>query len=128
MKVFEEFFNHRVCALIRKEFAQIRRDRRLAVSLILPPTLQLLLLGFALSATVTDLKLGEVDDSRSPDSRELIATLGESKSFRLVNYYASVAQLGNAISRGEIEAGVVIPYDYARDLERGRTTTVQFLL
>ena len=100
----------------------------MAISLILPPTLQLLLLGFALSATVTDLRLGAVDDSRSPESRELVATLGESKSFRLVSYYASVAQLGDAISRGDIEAGVVIPYDYARDLERGRTSRVQFLL
>jgi ABC-2 type transport system permease protein len=120
--------NHRVRALIRKEFAQIRRDRRLAMSLIVPPTVQLLLLGFALSATVTDLKLGAVDESHSPQSRELIATLGESKSFRLVNYYASVSLLGDAISRGQIEAGVVIPYHYARDLERGRSTTVQFLL
>jgi ABC-2 type transport system permease protein len=124
----DRFFNHRVCALIRKEFAQIRRDRRLAVSLILPPTLQLLLLGFALSATVTGLKLGAVDDSRSSESRELIAELGESESFRLVSYYASESLLGDAISRGQVEAGVVIPYDYARDLERGRPTTVQFLL
>jgi ABC-2 type transport system permease protein len=122
------FFNHRVGALMRKEFAQIRRDRRLAVSLILPPTLQLLLLGFALSATVTDLKLGAVDDSRSPESRELIAALGESKSFKLISYYASESLLGDALSRGQIEAGVVIPYDYARDLERGRPTTVQILL
>jgi ABC-2 type transport system permease protein len=58
----------------------------------------------------------------------MIATLGESKSFRLVSYYSSVSQLGDAISRGEVEAGIVIPYDYARDLERGRATTVQFLL
>ena len=79
-------FNYRVRALIRKEAAQIRRDRRLAFSLILPPTLQLLLLGFALSATVTNVKLGAVDDSRTPESRELIATLGESKSFRLVSF------------------------------------------
>ena len=128
MKIIERVFNYRVRALIRKEFAQIRRDRRLAISLILPPTIQLLLLGFALSATVTDLKLGAVDDSHSPQSRELIATLGESKSFRLVSYYASVDQLGTAISRGDIEAGVVIPYHFARDLERGRTATVQFLL
>ena len=128
MKIIDKLFNHRVRALIGKEFAQIRRDRRLAVSLILPPTLQLLLLGFALSATVTNLKLGAVDDSRSPQSRELIAGLGESRSFKLVSYYASVEQLGTAISRGEIEAGVVIPYDFSRDMERGRATTVQFLL
>jgi len=120
--------NYRVRALIRKEFGQIRRDRRLALSLIVPPTVQLLLLGFALSATVTNVKLGVVDDSRTPESRELIATLAESKSFRLVSYYASVDQLGEALSRSKIEAGVVIPYDYTRDLQRGRTATVQFLL
>jgi ABC-2 type transport system permease protein len=43
-------------ALIRKEFRQILRDRRLAISLILPPTLQLLLFGFALNATVSNLR------------------------------------------------------------------------
>ncbi len=120
--------NHRVGALLRKEFGQIRRDRRLALVLILPPTLQLLLLGFALSADVTNIKLGAVDDCRTEKSRELIATLSESRSFRLIRYYLSVDQLGDAISRGQVDAGVVIPYDYDKDLQRGRTTTVQFLL
>lgn len=126
--VIGRIVNHRIRALIRKEFAQIRRDRRLAISLVIPPTLQLLLLGFALSATVTNLNLGVVDDSRTPESRELIAILSESKSFRLANYYASVEQLGQGISQGKADAGVVIPYDYARELQRGRSTTVQFLL
>ena len=58
-------FNHRVRALVRKEFGQIRRDRRLAISLILPPVLQLTLFGFALSATVTGMRLGVVDDCRT---------------------------------------------------------------
>jgi ABC-2 type transport system permease protein len=121
-------FNHRLRALIRKEFGEMRRDRRLALSLILPPTLQLLLLGFALSADVTNIKLGAVDDSRTPESRELIATLSESRTFRLVSYYASADKLGEAIGMGKVDAGVVIPYDYARDLQRGHRTTVQFLL
>ena len=121
-------FNYRVRALIRKELGQIRRDRRLAFSLILPPTLQLLLLGFALSANVENIKLGAVDDSRTPQSRELLARLSESKSFRLVTYYDSANQLGGAISRNQVDAGVVIPYDWARDLQRGRPVTVQFLL
>ena len=37
-------------------------------------------------------------------------------------------QLGDAISRGDLDAGVVIPRDFARDLERGRPVTVQLLL
>jgi len=127
-KLLNYLFNHRLRALIQKEFNQIRRDRRLAISLILPPVVQLTLFGFALSAAVTNVRLGVVDDSRSPESRELIATLTESKSFRLAGYYFSVNQLGDAVSRGNVDAGIVVPYDYARDLARERPTTVQFLL
>jgi len=126
--MLDRLINNRVRALMRKEFAQIRRDRRLAISLVLPPTLQLLLLGSALSTSVANLKLGTVDDSRTPESRELVAVLSQSESFRLVSYYSSVNQLGDAISRGKVDAGVVIPYDFARNLQRGRPTTVQFLL
>src|SRR6202023_3938014 len=127
-KLLKYLFNHRVHALIKKEFNQIRRDRRLAISLILPPVVQLTLFGFALSAAVSNVRLGVVDDSRSPESRELIATLTESKSFRLAGYYASVDQLGDALSRDKLDAGIVIPYDYVRSLQRGQTITVQFLL
>ncbi len=125
---FQVFSSRRLGALLRKEFAQIRRDRRLAMSLILPPILQLLLFSVVLNATVSDLKLGVIDESRTVQSRDLASTLTESRSFRLAGYYNSVAQLGDAISRGDIDAGVVIPRDFARDLERGRPVTVQFLL
>src|SRR6266566_5106872 len=97
-KRLQQLFNYRVRALVRKEFNQIRRDRRLAMSLIIPPTLQLLLFGFALSADVTNLRLGIVDDSKTPESRELMAVLSESKSFRLAGYYFSSDQLGQAIN------------------------------
>lgn len=125
---FRRLFNSRIRSLVRKEFNQIRRDRRLASSLILPPTLQLILFGFALSANVTNLRLGVADESKTPQSRELIAVLTESRSFRMAGYYSSVNELTDGISRGGLDAGVVIPYDYARILERGHTTTVQILL
>ena len=127
-KLIRKLFNHRIRALIRKEFNQIRRDRRLRFSLIIPPTLQLLLLGFALSATVSNLRLGVVDESHTPESRELIATLTESKSFRLAGSYFSVDLLGEQIRRNNLDAGVVVAYDYARNLQRGHPATVQFLL
>src|ERR1700733_2254120 len=125
---FANIINHRLLALIRKEFNQIKRDRRLAVSLILPPILQLTLFGFALSAAVSNVRLGVVDDSHTPESRELIATMTESKAFQLSGYYFSVNQLGDAISQSKVDAGAVIPYDYARNLARERPTILQFLL
>src|SRR5579883_2888937 len=121
-------FFRRFRALLRKEFNQIRRDRRLALSLVLPPTLQLLLFGFALNTTVANLKLGVVDDSHTPQSRELTAVMTQSGAFALAGTYLSADELGTAISRGALDAGLVIPYDYARTLERGRPTTVQVLL
>src|SRR5215468_1736125 len=96
-KILQALFSFRMRALVLKEFNQIRRDRRLAISLILPPVLQLTLFGFALSATVSNVRLGVVDESKTPESRELVAVLTESKSFRMGGYYFSVDELGDAI-------------------------------
>jgi ABC-2 type transport system permease protein len=127
-KLFDRLINYRLRALIKKEFAQTRHDRKLMFSLTVLPVVQLTLVGFALSAAVMNVRLAIVDDSRTPESRELIATLTESKSFRLAGYYSSVDQLGDAVSQGKTDAGMVVPYDYARDLIRDRQTTIQFLL
>ena len=118
----------RLIALIRKELGQIRRDKRVLASLIVPPTVQLLLFGFALNPTVDHLKMGVVDLDHSPQSRDLIANMTESGAFRLANTYFSTDQLGTAMGRGDLDAGMVIPYRFARDMERGRQPDVQILL
>ncbi|MBV9302645.1 MAG: ABC transporter permease [Acidobacteriaceae bacterium] len=127
-KLLQRIFNYRVAALIGKELSQVRRDRRVALSLVIPPVLQLLLFGFVLNSKVQNLSLGVMDESRTPESRELIAALSESRSFRLYSYYFSDETLTEAITHGKVQAGVVIPYDYARNLQRGRQAAVQFLL
>lgn len=121
-------FNHRLLALMKKEFTQIRRDSRLMATMTIQPAVQLLLLGFALSATVTNLRLGVVDDDQSIESRALVNALGESKSFRLTAAYGSVNDLAKALSKGDLSAGIVVPYDYSRNLKRGADSTVQVLL
>jgi len=128
MRKLRSLISSRMLALVRKEFQQILRDRRLAMSLIVPPTLQLLLFGFALNPTVANLHLGVVDDSKTPESRELISQMTESKSFAPSGTYLSLNDLSKDIANGTLDAGLVIPYDYARDLRRGRPVTVQVLL
>ncbi len=128
MNILSKLMNPRLGALIRKEFAQIRRDRRLAISLVIPPVMQLVLFGYALNATVSHLQLGVVDDSHSAQSRDLIATMTQSGSFELARTYGSVQELGEALSRGELDAGLAVPMDFEKDLLRGRPTSVQVLL
>lgn len=115
-------------ALVLKELHQIRRDRRVVFALVLPPILQLMLFGTVMSPEVTGIKLGVVDESRSPQSRGLIAALSESGSFRLAASFLSVEELSEQIRQGEIDAGVVLPGDLARNLGLGNIATVQVLL
>jgi ABC-2 type transport system permease protein len=115
-------------ALVWKELHQIKRDKRIMMSLILPPLLQLMLFGTVMNPDVANVQIGIVDDSQSPESRDLVAALSQSGSFTLRALYRSANALGNDLSQGSIDAGVVIPSDFARDLQRGRPTTIQVLL
>src|SRR5438270_7818416 len=103
-QILRSLYGARLHALIVKELNQIRRDKRLAMSMIVPPTLQVLLFGFALNSTVEYMKMGVLDWSRTPESRELIAGMTESRAFRLTRTYLSPADLTGALSRGEIKA------------------------
>jgi drug efflux transport system permease protein len=118
----------RLGALVLKELRQIRRDRRLAMSLVVPPTLQILLFGFALDPDVHDLRLGLVDESRTRESRELVSALTENGTFRLAGFYQTTAALERELSSGGLDVGVVVPYDFARLRARQRPATVQVLL
>jgi ABC-2 type transport system permease protein len=128
MTWFDRLVSHRLRALVVKELNQIRRDRRIMLSLILPPILQLMLFGSVMNPSVANINLGVVDNSQSPASRDLVAALSQSGSFTLVGTYQSLDALGRDISHNTVDAGVVIPTDFARDLDRGRPTTVQVLL
>ncbi len=125
---FARVFSYRLRALVQKELNQIKRDRQIMASLILPPILQLLLFGSVMNPSVANINLGIVDNSASPASRDLIAALTKSGSFTLKGSYQSPDALGREISVGTIDAGIVIPPDFARDLDRGRSTTIQVLL
>ncbi len=120
--------NWRLWPLFLKELRQIKRDKKLVVSLILPPTLQLIIFGFALNPEVTNLRLGVVDESRSVQSREVVSAFVESRSFQVASYYPSSAELGKALSAGKLDAGLVIPSDFAKQREQRETAKVQFLL
>ncbi len=127
-RLLRALFGGRFWTLALKELRQIRRDRRLMISLVVPPTLQVLLFGFALDSDVKNLRLGVVDLSRTRESRELVSVLTENPTFQLTGSYATTDVLGDELSTGRLDIGVVVPYDFARLRSRGRPATVQVLL
>jgi len=128
MQSLKRILNLRLWSLFVKEFHQIRRNRRLVILLIIPPTLNIVLFGLALNPTFENLRLGVVDDSRTPESRELISAFQEALVFKIQGYYASADQLGAAISRGDLDAGIVIRNDFAERRARRETAEVQLIV
>src|SRR6266540_6741441 len=108
MAPLHRLFDLRLWSLFVKEFHQIRRNRRLVILLIIPPTLNIILFGLALNPTFENLRLGVADYSRTPESRELVSAFTEGLVFKTNAYYASAEELGQAISRSELDAGLVV--------------------
>ena len=126
--MFQRFINWRFWPLFIKELNELRRNQRLVAMMLLPPTLNLVLLGFAMNPDVTDLRLGIVDESRTAESREVISAFRESRSFVAAGYYNSAEDLGQALSAGNLSAGIVIPSDFAKKRTRGESAEIQFLV
>ena len=126
--LLNSLLNLRLWSLFVKEFHQIRRNRRLVILLIIPPTLNIVLFGLALNPKVENLRLGVVDYSRTAESRELVSAFEEGLVFQTKGYYASSAELGQAISRGDLDSGLVVPNDFAEKRARHETVEVQLLV
>jgi ABC-2 type transport system permease protein len=114
--------------MVRKEFIQMRRDRLTLGIMVGLPVAQLLLFGFAIHSDVRNLPTVVLDQSRTPESRDLIAALRNTGNFRIVTYVDGRPALDQAIARGDAQAGIVVPYDYPRRLARGALATVQVIV
>lgn len=126
--LIKRIINSRFWTLAIKETTQILRTRETLVLLIVPPTLQLLIYGFALNPDVHYLKLGIVDYANTYESRELISALTENHVFVAERYMLNDTELGEQVREGKLTAGLVIPPEYNRDLSGDKTAEVQVLI
>jgi ABC-2 type transport system permease protein len=114
--------------IIKKEFIQIRRDRRMAPLILIAPILQLLLLGYAATTYVKNIHTAVLDQDGTADSRYFTERIRRADGFRLVEPPDRPRDLVRLLDRGEIRAGLVVQRGYAKNLGRGRNAPVQLLL
>lgn len=117
----------RTRAVARKEFLHILRDPLSLIMALALPILMILLFGYALTLDVDRIPTIVYDSDQSPASRELIARFGGSRYFEILGAANDYQTIERKIDRDECMLGIVIPQDYARDLEAGRAPQVQML-
>src|SRR5215472_14502873 len=121
-------FMRRFLALATKEVQQLRRNRGLLVQLMLPPTIVLVIFGYALNPKVRGLRLGVVDESLTTQSRDFINSLTENVNFSVTRQFICPQDAEDALNSLELDLFMVIPNDFARSLGRGETARVQVVI
>jgi ABC-2 type transport system permease protein len=89
---------------------------------------QLIVFGFAVNLDVDHARIAWMDMDRTPASRSLRDRFTGSGRFDIVAAPESEEDVQRTLDRGEAQAVVRIPLNFARDTTRGRATEVQILI
>ncbi len=118
----------RLWAMARKEALHIRRDPRSLGLALGIPLLMLLAFGYALTLDVDRVPFVVWDQSGTAQSREFVSRFSGTPYFTLHGTVADSAALERAIDTRAAMLALVIPPDFARDLDAGRTAPVQAIV
>jgi ABC-2 type transport system permease protein len=117
----------RLGAVARKEFIHVVRDpRALGIAIVLP-MIMLMIFGYALTLDLDRVPLAVWDQSRTPQSRELVSRFQGSRYFSVVSRPASYQDVEESIDHGRAMMALVIPADFGRRVASERTAQVQML-
>ncbi|MFH1651187.1 MAG: ABC transporter permease [Chloroflexota bacterium] len=116
----------RIGSIIVKEFIQLSRDRRSMALVLLIPIIQMSIFGYALSTDIKNIATVVWDASNTRESRELIEAYDQTEFFAISYYATDYADVTRRIDSGDAKVALVIPPDYAEQLQRHENVTVQF--
>jgi ABC-2 type transport system permease protein len=112
----------------RKEFTHILRDPTTLFFALLIPILQLFLFGYAVDTNVRQVPTVIFDESHTQQSRSLIQAFSASDIFKISSFVQSELDMYATMRSGRARVAIRIPFDYARNLQRGTTASVLVLV
>lgn len=117
-----------IIPIIRKEFRQIRRDKRTLGVLLFVPVLMLLMFGYALNFDVKNTSLALYDEDRSSQSREFALQFWNSEFFDLKYVLHDARDADRLLDGEQVRVVLIIPATFSERLARGQEATVQVLI
>ena len=119
----------RILVILRKEFIQVLREPRMRGLLFIPPLLQLIIFGYAVTLDVDNAKIAWMDNDNTPASRALLARFQGSGRFQVVATPRNEQEVQYILDHGDAHAVVRVLPGFARDLsQQKRSAEVQVLL
>ncbi len=115
-------------ALLMKECRQIRRNWRMIVQLTIPPTLVLIVIGYALNPDVKHLPTAIVDLDGGSVAREIAQRIDGTQAFDVTRNFVSIKDAQAALERRDVDIAVVLPPNLTSDVNSAQPAKLQVLV
>lgn len=119
---------NRIIALLKKEFGQLFKDKRLLPIIFIAPVLQLTFLGFAASLDVKNISMVVCDLDKTAESRAFIQKFTNSGYFTIEYATEDYGSIQKFIDDNKVTMALVIPPRFGDKVLRGETASIQVLL
>jgi len=117
-----------VLAIAKKEFRQLKRDKRLMFVIFFFPVMLLVMFGYAVNFDVKHVKIAIYDQEKSSLSRDYINSLLHSEYFDLVDMISSEKERNKYLDEKLVQCVIVIPIDLSEKLHSNREVKIQYLI
>ena len=117
-----------ILPIVRKEFRQIKRDKRILSVLLFVPALMLLMFGYALNFDVKHTSMAVYDEDRTSVSRKFIEQFFISEYFNKVQTLNSKAEINGLLDGEHARVVLVVPSTFTKDIQRGGAASIQVIV
>jgi len=118
----------RISQIIRKEFNQVLRNRRMRTALFIPPMVQLIIFGYAVNLDVDHVSTAWMDQDHTPQSRELLDSFRGSGRFVITHVITTDAEVQKLMDHGDVLSVIRVLPGFAKDIQRGNAGEVQVII
>ena len=114
--------------LLQKEFLQIFRNKAMLPMIFVIPVVQLLVLTYAVSYEIKQIRVQVVDQDLSSTSKKFISKLDGSSFYTVNGYSASTKEAETYLIKNEADLLVVIPENFEKMLVREGKSGMQLII
>ncbi|PIN82691.1 hypothetical protein COV61_05275, partial [Candidatus Micrarchaeota archaeon CG11_big_fil_rev_8_21_14_0_20_47_5] len=119
---------NKIGAIVKKNWMVLKRDKLRLVMLLLFPLVMITIFGYTSGEAPKHIPAALVDYDNSPASLEVASQLYANELFSIKRQLGSQDEGRKLIDSGEIKILFIIPPDFGKDIEEGRTASLSVII
>lgn len=118
----------RIVALLKKEFGQLFKDKKLLPLVFVAPVIQLIILGYAASFDVKNISIALCDQDKTKESRELAEKFVTSGYFTIEYATDDYGTISSYLDDNKVQMAIIIPHHFGDMIVGNEPARIQVLV